>query len=61
MMPPGQHMHLTFSAPDGIVSQVVTTEEITYAGEAVYPEYRAIYIHCGDQLLGEVTEIPTAH
>lgn len=61
MMPPGQHMHLSFEAPDGVVIQVITTENIAYEGEATYPEYRVIYVHCGGAQLAEITEIPTAH
>ena len=61
MMPPGQHMHLSFSAPDGVVAQVITTQDVDYVGEATYPEYRVIYVHCGDQQLAEITDIPTAH
>lgn len=61
MMPPGQHMHLSFEAPDGVVAQVITTQDVNYEGEATYPEYRVIYVHCGDEQLAEITEIPVAY
>ena len=58
MMPPGQHMHIDFTAPDGVVTQVVTTMEVAYEGPAAYPAYREIRVHCGDTMLGAITEIP---
>lgn len=60
MMPPGQHMHLSFTAPGGIVAQVLTTEEVGFEGDATYPEYRVIFVQCGDRQLAEITEIPIA-
>lgn len=60
-MPPGQHMHVSFAPPDGMVTQVVTRQDVEYAGPAEYPAYRVIYVHCGDQRLAEITDIPVAH
>ena len=59
-MPPGQHVHLDFAAPDGVVAQVITTQEVAYEGEAVYDAYRVITVHCGDKTLAEIADIPTA-
>ena len=60
MMPPGVRFHLSFEKPDGIVSQVISTESIAYKGEASYPDYRVIYVMCGERTLAEINEIPTA-
>ena len=60
-LPPGQHMHLEFTPPDGPVAQVITTADVAYAGEAAYPEYRAIIIRCGDEKLAEIPDVPIAH
>ncbi len=60
-MPPGVHFHLDFSAPEGMVTQVVTTESVAYEDEAAYPAYRVIYVHCGEETLAEITDIPTAN
>lgn len=60
MMPPGQHIHIDFAAPEGVVAQVVTPTQIVYEGEATYPQYRQIIVHCGDQALATITEIPVA-
>ena len=59
-MPPGQRFTLSFSPPDGMVTQVITPMNVAYQGDAAYPEYRVIYIICGDEQLAEITEIPTA-
>ncbi len=59
-MPPGQHMHLDFTAPDGMVAQVVTPVEVAYEGEATYKEYRMIRVKCGDETLAEIADVPVA-
>lgn len=60
-LPPGQHMHLDFSAPDGVVTQVVTSVDVAYTGEATYAEYRMILVKCGGDVLAEITDVPVAN
>ncbi len=60
MNPPGQHMHLDFTAPDGMVAQVITPMSVRYEGDAAYPEYRKIVVHCGDDTLAEIDDVPVA-
>ena len=60
-LPPGQRMHLDFSPPEGIVTQVITPQTITYAQKATYSAYRVIYIVCGEETIAEITDIQTAH
>lgn len=59
-MPPGQRFELVFTPPDGMVAQVISTEEIRYQADAAYDAYRVIYVSCGDQQLTEITTIITA-
>lgn len=59
-LPPGQHMHLDFTAPDGMVAQVITSVDVAYEGEATYAEYRMIRVKCGDRALAEITDVPVA-
>lgn len=59
-LPPGQHMHLDFTPPDGFVAQVITTVDVAYVGEAAYPEYRAILVKCGGEKLAEIVDVPVA-
>lgn len=59
-LPPGQHMHLDFTAPDGMVTQVVTPMQVAYEGEATYAEYRMILVKCGGDVLAEITDVPVA-
>lgn len=54
---PTQVFHLAAQAPDGIVSQVVTTETASYEGLAIAQHFRAIRIQCGDRVLTEITDI----
>ena len=61
MMPPGQYLDLAASAPDGMVAQVVTPTPVRFETRAVYPEYRKVVVRCGDTLLAEITDVPTAH
>ena len=58
--PPGQHMHLEFTAPDGPVAQVVTTMDVAYQGEADFDAYRMILVKCGEKRLAEILEVPVA-
>lgn len=59
-LPPGQHMHLDFTAPDGVVAQVVTPMEVAYQGEAAFDEYRMILVKCGGERLAEILDVPVA-
>ncbi len=60
-LPPGQHMHLDFTAPDGIVTQVVTTMDVAYQDKAAFDAYRMILVRCGGEVLAEISDVPTAH
>ena len=57
-MPPGQHVHLDFIAPDGMTAQVVTPTQVTFSQETPFTEYRQITLHCGDQVLAVIKDIP---
>ena len=57
-MPPGQHVHLDFIAPDGMTAQVVTRTQVTFSQETPFTEYRQITLHCGDQVLAVIKDIP---
>jgi hypothetical protein len=59
-LPPGQHFFLEFTPPDGVVAQVITTMDVEYRNEAAYPEYRAVIVHCGDDMEMEITPVPVA-
>ena len=59
-MPPGQRFDLVLTPPDGMVAQVISTEEVRYQADAAYDAYRVIYVSCGDQQLAEITDIPIA-
>ncbi len=61
MNPPAQFLELVLTPPDGLVAQVVTTEPVHYSGPAVYPEYRAIRVRCGDSQVADITEISETH
>jgi len=61
MMPPGQHLHLEFTPPDGVVAQVITEMDVRYEGDAAYPEYRAVYVHCGDDVSMEISPVTVTH
>ncbi|MEZ5922472.1 MAG: hypothetical protein R3C60_14140 [Parvularculaceae bacterium] len=56
-LPPAQHINLVATPPDGMVTQVVTTETVKYEGEAMAGGYRAILVHCGDGVIAEITEV----
>lgn len=59
-LPPAQYIDLRFTPPDGMVAQVVTVEKLRFETPAVYPEYRAIIIRCGDKTLATISPVPIA-
>lgn len=59
-LPPAQHLILDLTPPLGLSLQVITPTRLSYAGEAVYPAYRAIVVRCGDRVLAEIDEVPEA-
>lgn len=56
-IPPAQHLILGLSAPTGATTQVLTSMMVEYEGDAIYPEYRAILVRCGDVILASITDI----
>ncbi|WOI52546.1 hypothetical protein [Parvularcula sp. LCG005] len=54
---PRQTLMLELTPPDGMVTQVVTTEQIDYSGPALAPSYRAIVITCQGETIAEVTDV----
>jgi hypothetical protein len=56
-MPPAQHLILELIEPDEMAAQVVTPMSVEYEGDAIYPEYRAILVRCGDVVLASITDI----
>jgi hypothetical protein len=56
-MPPAQHLLLELREPVGMTAQVVTSMTVEYEGDAIYPEYRAILVRCGDIVLASITDI----
>jgi hypothetical protein len=59
-MPPGQHLHLILTPPEGMVAQVITPQEVHYQAVAQYPAYRAVMVRCGDEMLAEISPVPEA-
>ena len=56
-MPPAKHLILELAEPDGMAAQVITSMAVEYEGDAIYPEYRAILVRCGDVVLASITDI----
>lgn len=59
-MPPGVHYTIDFTPPEGAVAQVVTPRHVTHVSKAAAHGYRSITVHCGDEVLAEITEIQMA-
>jgi len=59
--PPGQRLGLAFAPPEGIVSQVLVTEQLQFQMETAITEYRVVLIGCGDEAVAEITEIMTVN
>ena len=57
--PPSQRIVLDFGPPDGVVAQVLSTEDVQLTFPALANAYRAVIVICGDTTLGEITDIAT--
>lgn len=55
--PPSQRVLLDFVPPDGVVAQVLSTEDVQLTFPALANAYRAIIVICGDATLGEITDV----
>lgn len=58
--PPAQRLALIPTPPEGMVAQVVTTEQVAFEGDALYPSYRGILVVCGGKLIAEIDEVRDA-
>ncbi len=60
MLPPGQRLSFTTIAPEGMVTQVLTTVEVAYAGETAITDYREVMVSCGDKVLATISDVVIA-
>jgi hypothetical protein len=60
-MPPSQRFRLVATAPDGMMTQVVTPTPVKYREKATYPSYHSIMILCGERAIATITEVPTVY
>ena len=56
-MQPRAVYHLTATAPQGMVTQVLSDDTVVYRGLALTDAYRAVVVMCGDQILAEIQEV----
>lgn len=57
MMPPGLRFKLAATAPNGMVTQVITPTQVTYRAETPYPKIREILIGCGGETLATIPDV----
>ncbi|WP_411818240.1 hypothetical protein [Hyphococcus sp. DH-69] len=57
---PTQRLIIKATPPSGMVTQVITTESVSYSGPAIADLYRSIMVLCGDTVLTEITELQLA-
>ena len=60
MMPPGQRLSISTTAPNGMVTQVLTNVEVAYAGETAITDYREVIVSCGDKVLATISDVVVA-
>lgn len=54
---PSFELKLSARAPDGMVSQVLDTREVSYSGPAAAQRYRAITVTCEGTVLGRIENV----
>ena len=52
--PPTQNLSVSFTPPEGIVIQVITSTKVSFTMPSEILEYRSVQIYCGDQKLAEI-------
>lgn len=55
--PPSLRITLTAEPPDGIVTQVIDTQNVSFKLETDILEYRSIIVVCGDKQLAEMVGV----
>ena len=60
MQPPGQRLSISTTPPDGMVTQVITTVEVAYAGETAITNYREVIVSCGGEMLATISDVVVA-
>ncbi len=59
-MTPVQRLMLTATPPDGMVAQVITTENVKYEGPALVKTYGGVIVMCGGEPLAEIDDVVVA-
>jgi hypothetical protein len=57
---PVQRLMLTATPPDGMIAQVITTEQVNYEGPAITKMYRGILVMCGGSVLADIPDVSIA-
>ncbi|MFC2952070.1 hypothetical protein ACFOOP_09020 [Marinicaulis aureus] len=57
---PVQRLMLTLTPPEGMVTQVITTETVTYEGPALTKTYGGVIVMCGGAPLATIDAVVTA-
>ena len=52
--PATQNLSVSFTPPEGIVIQVITSTKVSFTMPSEILEYRSVQIYCGDQKLAEI-------
>ncbi len=50
-LPPGQHLTLIVSPPDGMVAQVLTETDIEFSLATPFTEFRTVIVSCGETVI----------
>ena len=57
---PVQRLMLTLTPPEGMVTQVITTETVNYEGQALTKTYGGVIVMCGGAPLATIDAVVTA-
>ena len=55
--PPAQRLSISFTPPEGTVTQVITPTEVSFTMPSAVLEYRSVMIYCGDKLLADIPDV----
>lgn len=58
--PPAVRIHILAQAPEGIVTQVLSTEQLEASFATPLQLYRAVKVYCGDTLIADIPKVALA-
>lgn len=58
---PVQALILDLTPPEGMVTQVITTQDVRFSGRAIAAQYSGVRVMCAGATIAEINDVTIAH